>query len=125
MLLKNDIHRFAGMAVSWLFVDPTFHSNNAHKVMEMLEDIRKAFASLVIKMDWMDKSTKIATLEKNRKMSSAIGFPEWLFDEKKLDEYYEGVRFAKDLYNNLNLVLHIIIYMKKEGAFLFYGIAYG
>lgn len=102
----NDIHRFTGMAVSWLLVDPTFHNNKGRKVMEMLEDIREAFASLVINMDWMDKSTKIATLEKNRKMRSGIGFPEWLFDEKQLDEYYEGVRFAKDLYNNLNLVLH-------------------
>ncbi|KAM0727351.1 Neprilysin-1 [Formica fusca] len=94
----STVNGLMGMAVSWLFVDPTFHSNNAHKVMEMLEDIRKAFASLVIKMDWMDKSTKIATLEKNRKMSSAIGFPEWLFDEKKLDEYYEGIDLSKTKY---------------------------
>lgn len=100
MLSMNNIRRFTGMAVSWLFVDPTFHSNKAREVMEMLENIREAFALLVVKMDWMDQPTKMATLEKNRKMTSGIGFPEWLFDEKKLNEYYEGVRFAKNLYNN-------------------------
>lgn len=100
MLSMNDIHRFAGMAASWLFVDPTFHNNKARKVMEMWENIREAFALLVDRTDWMDQSTKRATLEKNRKMGSEIGFPEWLSNEKQLNEYYEGVRVVKNLYNN-------------------------
>ncbi|XP_050462016.1 endothelin-converting enzyme homolog [Cataglyphis hispanica] len=94
----STVNKLMGMAVSWLFVDPTFHSNKGRKVMEMLEDIKEAFASLVVKMDWMDQSTKIATLEKNRKMRSGIGFPEWLFDEKQLDEYYEGIDLSKTKY---------------------------
>ena len=57
----------------------------------MLEDIRSAFASIVIKADWMDQATKLATLEKSRRMTYAIGHPDWLFDEKKINEYYEGV----------------------------------
>lgn len=77
--------------MSWLFIDPTFHSNKARKVLEMLEDIREAFVSLVGKTDWMDSQTKVVTLEKSRKMTSEIGFPDWLFDKKKLNEYYEGV----------------------------------
>jgi predicted metalloendopeptidase len=81
------------MAVSWLFVDPTFHNNEAPKVREMLENIKEAFTSLVVEADWMDRSTRAATLEKNRKMSSKIGFPKWLFNEDELNRYYEGVRF--------------------------------
>lgn len=80
------------MAVSWLFVDPSFHEDKGKKVFEMLDDIKQAFASLVLRTDWMDQQTKKATLEKNRKMESQIGFPDWLFDEKVLNEYYEGVR---------------------------------
>lgn len=79
------------MAVSWLFIDPTFHDDKVRKVLEMLEDIREAFVSMVDKTDWMDQQTKAATLEKSRKMTSEIGYPEWLFDEKKLNEYYQGV----------------------------------
>lgn len=78
--------------MSWLFIDPTFHNNQARKVLEMMENIQEAFDSLVAKTDWMDKQTKSATLEKNKKMSSDIGFPDWLFNEKKLNKYYKGVR---------------------------------
>jgi len=92
----NDVHRLSGMAVSWLFVDPTFHENKVNEVQEMLEDIREAFGSLVAKTDWMDQSTKTATIEKSKKMEYSIGFPTWLFNEEKLDEYYEGVSFVKN-----------------------------
>ena len=47
---------------------------------------------MVLRTDWMDQRTKQATLEKNRKMESQIGFPDWLFTENELDEYYENVR---------------------------------
>lgn len=92
------VNELMGMAVSWLFVDPTFHNNKAHKVLEMLEDIREAFSSLVFKTDWMDQKTKTATLEKSNKMTSYIGFPDWLFDEEKLDEYYKGIDLSETHY---------------------------
>ncbi|XP_012215455.1 endothelin-converting enzyme homolog isoform X2 [Linepithema humile] len=88
----SDVNEMMGMAVSWLFVDQKFHNNKAYKVMEMLEDIKEAFASLVLKTDWMDQSTKTATLQKSQKMGSEIGFPEWLFNENKLDEYYKNIK---------------------------------
>lgn len=84
------------MAVSWLIVDPMFHNNEGNNVREMLDDIKEAFASLVMKTDWMDQSTKTATLEKNQKMLSEIGFPTWLFNEKKLNNYYKGVSRMKN-----------------------------
>lgn len=96
LLIHGVYHRFVGMAVSWLYVDPTFHNNKINKVLEMLEDIKEAFASLVSKTDWMDKSTKTATLEKSQKIESKIGYPKWLFDEETLDGYYEGVSFIKN-----------------------------
>ena len=91
--LRNSmLSRDLGMAVSWLFVEPSFQEDKGKKVFEMLDDIKEAFASLVSRIDWMDGQTKTATLEKNRKMESQIGFPDWLFDEDILNEYYEGVR---------------------------------
>lgn len=88
--------RHPGMAVSWLFVDRKFHSNEIFKVMEMLEDIKGAFASLVLKTDWMDQSTKTATLYKSQKMNSEIGFPKWLFNEGKLNEYYKSIKVVRN-----------------------------
>lgn len=83
-----------GMAVAWLFVDQNFHESMGSNVTEMLDDIRTAFAGLVIQADWMDNKTKLATLEKSKLMGSAIGYPHWLFDEGVLDQYYDGVRFG-------------------------------
>lgn len=80
------------MAVSWLYVDPSFHEDQSKRASEMMNDIKEAFDSLVLKTDWMDKQTKTATLEKNKKMEAQIGYPDWLFDEDVLNEYYEGVR---------------------------------
>ncbi|KZC06063.1 PREDICTED: neprilysin-2 [Dufourea novaeangliae] len=92
------VNELMGMAVSWLYVDPSFHEAEGKKVFEMLDDIKEAFASMVSRTDWMDGKTKTATLEKNRKMDSQIGFPDWLFDEDVLNEYYEGIDLSETEY---------------------------
>lgn len=88
-----------GMATSWLFVDSSFHEDKGKNVLEMLDNIKQAFASMVLRTDWMDQRTKLATLEKNRKMKTQIGFPDWLFAEKELDEYYESVKNCSFIFN--------------------------
>ncbi|XP_053997359.1 neprilysin-4 isoform X1 [Hylaeus anthracinus] len=106
LLCASAVNELMGMAVSWLFVDPSFHEDKGKKVFEMLNDIKEAFASLVLRTDWMDKQTKTATLEKNRKMESQIGFPKWLFDEEILNDYYEGIKLTETEY--LNNMLQIV-----------------
>ncbi|XP_033298235.1 neprilysin-4 isoform X1 [Bombus bifarius] len=106
LLCASAVNELMGMAVSWLFVDPSFHENKGKKVFEMLDDIKQAFASMVSRTDWMDRQTKMATIEKNRKMESQIGFPDWLFDEKVLNEYYEGIDLAETEY--LNNIIQIV-----------------
>lgn len=97
------------MAVAWLFVEPDFHDSVGPKVKEMVDDIKAAFASMVIESDWMDQRTKLATLEKNKKMSSLIGYPLWLFSEEDINGYYEGVRmkylFFQRLFRKCNFQL--------------------
>ncbi|KYM86538.1 Neprilysin-2, partial [Atta colombica] len=111
------VNKLMGMAVSWLFVDPTFHENKVNEVQEMLEDIREAFGSLVAKTDWMDQLTKTATIEKSKKMEYSIGFPTWLFNEEKLDEYYEGVNLSETRYLT-NLVQFVQVQLNKMWASL-------
>lgn len=80
------------MAVARLFVNPEFHEQTGPKVIEMLEHIRDSFASLVTTTGWMDEETKMATLEKSKKMGYVIGHPYWLFNDEILNDYYQGVR---------------------------------
>ncbi|XP_076620842.1 M13 family metallopeptidase neprilysin 5 [Colletes latitarsis] len=111
----STVNELMGMAVSWLFVDPSFHEDKGKKVFEMLNDIKEAFASLVSHTDWMDKQTKTATLEKNRKMESQIGFPKWLFDEDALNYYYEGIDLTEAEYlNNMIQIVRLMSVSKLE-----------
>lgn len=62
-----------------------------YQVQEMLLEIKEAFVQRVNELSWMDKETKLATLNKSKYMTSFIGFPEWLFEPGALEAYYEGV----------------------------------
>lgn len=76
------------------------------QVQRMLSNIKNSFESLVSTLSWMDLPTKRATVEKVRSMKSLIGFPEWLFEPGKLEEYYEGMVTDPKMHleNQLNLL---------------------
>ncbi|XP_063976549.1 neprilysin-11-like isoform X2 [Diachasmimorpha longicaudata] len=110
------VNYMMGMAVSWLFVDPKFPTETAPKVEEMLEDIRTSFASLVTTTAWMDKRTKVSTLEKSKKMVYVIGHPDWLFDEKVLNEYYAGIEMKDANYFDNMLSIARVMSKSEIGA---------
>lgn len=83
------------MAVSWLFVDPLFHDETDQKVLEMVQYIKQSFHSMVYNSDWMDKRTKLATYGKIKQMTSVTGYPNWLFDEEEINNYYKDVRIIE------------------------------
>ncbi|XP_076683481.1 M13 family metallopeptidase neprilysin 5 [Andrena cerasifolii] len=115
LLCASAVNELMGMAVSWLFVEPSFQEDKGKKVFEMLDDIKEAFASLVSRTDWMDRQTKTATLEKNRKMESQIGFPDWLFHEDILNEYYEGIDLSESEYlNNMIQIVRLMSVTELE-----------
>lgn len=98
-----------GMAVSYGVADRAFMNSTKPKVIntqfllifillnfisqvqQMLLEIKEAFVQRVNELSWMDRETKLATLNKSKYMTSFIGFPEWLFESGALESYYEGV----------------------------------
>lgn len=79
----------------------------------MLLEIKEAFVQRVNELSWMDRQTKLATLNKSKYMTSFIGFPEWLFESGSLEYYYEGVsrRSVVDMMqfaNNLSVIQVVI-----------------
>lgn len=42
-------------------------------------------------VDWMDQATRIKAEEKLKFISPMIGYPDWILNVAKLDEYYENV----------------------------------
>ncbi|XP_006610149.1 neprilysin-4-like isoform X1 [Apis dorsata] len=113
------VNELMGMATSWLFVDSSFHEDKGKNVLEMLDNIKQAFASMVLRTDWMDQRTKLATLEKNRKMKTQIGFPDWLFAEKELDEYYESIDLSETEYlSNIIQIIRLMSLSELESIHL-------
>ncbi|VDM54266.1 unnamed protein product [Angiostrongylus costaricensis] len=59
--------------------------------LEMVNDLQDAFHNMVVDSDWMDETTKARALDKAGKMLRQIGYPEFILDEEKLDDYYSGL----------------------------------
>lgn len=102
----NLVNTFMGMAVSYGIMDSNFLNETKPKVTTMIENIKETFRNLVLKTNWMDSYTKKQTMEKVNAMKSFIGFPDWLFNQTKLDGFYDGIEFKMDTYlvNLINLI---------------------
>ncbi len=67
-----------GEAIGKLYIDETFPPEAKQKAQEMVENIKLAFADRIKALDWMSDSTKEQALEKLKKMTVKIGYPdEW------------------------------------------------
>lgn len=92
-LCASAINKLMGYSVSSLVVDEDFLSEIQPRVQRMVKNIQNSFEYLVEKSNWMDDETKIRTLKKSSKIKTLIGFPEWILDNEKLDDFYKGVSF--------------------------------
>lgn len=72
----------------------------------MLNELKNALAHLVGQTRWMDDDTKLATYQKIIQMKTLIGFPEWLLDAEKLEQYYQGIEVnpKTHLENLINII---------------------
>lgn len=95
----------------------TTQNDNINKILFqveiMLNELKNSLAHLVGQAKWMDDNTKLATYQKIIQMKSLIGFPDWLLEEGKLDEYYEGIEIQAD--NHLeNMIVILQAKVKKQ-----------
>ncbi len=67
-----------GEALGKLYVDKNFPPEAKQKALEMVENIKLAFAERIKKLDWMSDSTKQKALQKLNTFTVKIGYPdEW------------------------------------------------
>lgn len=79
------------IAAASVYVRHFFNEHHKHDVVELIRDIKSAFIEKIRKTTWMDSKTKKHALQKADKISSHIGYPHQLLDDKKIDEFYENV----------------------------------
>lgn len=81
------------IAAGALYVRKYFNEDARQNAQEMVGNIRAEFKQIIKTIDWMDDKTRISALEKVDAMTTHIGYPDELLDDKKLVEFYGNVRF--------------------------------
>uniref|UniRef100_T1IH90 Peptidase M13 C-terminal domain-containing protein n=1 Tax=Strigamia maritima TaxID=126957 RepID=T1IH90_STRMM len=71
-------------------VDTILESGN-----KFIQLIRESYKNLISNSKWLDRTTKRNAMEKLDKMSQLVGFPTWIKNDTKLDEYYKDVNDRK------------------------------
>lgn len=108
-LTNNKLSTAAGA----LYIRKYFHPEAKHTAAQMVEQIRKEFKEVLKQNTWMDVKTKMAANNKVDAIISHIGYPDELYDDKKLDEYHKAI----DL-NRTNYLLSVLninkFYMSYE-----------
>uniref|UniRef100_A0A8C8RHB8 endothelin-converting enzyme 1 n=1 Tax=Pelusios castaneus TaxID=367368 RepID=A0A8C8RHB8_9SAUR len=93
-----------GFALGSLFVKATFDRDSKEIAEEMISEIRTAFEESLDELDWMDEKTRQAAKEKADAIYDMIGFPDFILDNKELDDVYDGYEVSEDSFfqNMLN-----------------------
>uniref|UniRef100_A0A914DSZ3 Uncharacterized protein n=2 Tax=Acrobeloides nanus TaxID=290746 RepID=A0A914DSZ3_9BILA len=76
-----------------MYVRKYFDKEDRQAAMEMIEDLRDSFRNMVLENDWMEEQTRKYALEKANDMTSLIGFPDFLYNDTGLDDYYVKLVF--------------------------------
>lgn len=73
-----------------------FNEAAKKNAMEMVSDIRAEFEEILNEVDWMDEKTRANAIDKARSMSTHIAYPDELLDNRKLEEFYDGVSTSRN-----------------------------
>ncbi|XP_038077853.1 membrane metallo-endopeptidase-like 1 [Patiria miniata] len=86
-----------------MYVDEHFTEETKQKAFEMVHNLQTAFKSLLNTNDWLQEEDKGVVAEKADAMEIAIGYPEWIKDNAKLDAKYADLTATDDEYFQNNL----------------------
>jgi putative endopeptidase len=94
----NDL---IGEAIGQLYVDETFPPEAKRKAVDMVENIKLAFADRIRQLDWMSDSTKEMALKKLNTFTVKIGYPEkWIdYSSLKVSKGAEGRSYYGNVVN--------------------------
>ena len=84
-----------GEALGQLYVKQYFPEAAKTRMLELVSNLEKAFASRMDKLDWMSDSTRVKAKEKLAAITKKVGYPEKWRDYSKVniarDKYFENV----------------------------------
>lgn len=94
-LMVRKVDRQLGYALGKLYVQRYFNEDSKKRVLDLVNNLQKAFEIRIDNLDWMSDSTKIQAKEKLYAITKKIGYPDvWReYGDVKIqkDTYFENV----------------------------------
>ncbi|VDM64823.1 unnamed protein product [Angiostrongylus costaricensis] len=89
-------------AAGALYVRKAFNETSKNMMLEMIADLQGAFDNMLAESDWMDETTKARAVYKAKHMLRHVGYPDFILDDEKLDDYYSGLSIEEsDSYSQM------------------------
>uniref|UniRef100_A0A0R3PFX8 Neprilysin n=1 Tax=Angiostrongylus costaricensis TaxID=334426 RepID=A0A0R3PFX8_ANGCS len=89
-------------AAGALYVRKAFDETLKNLTLEIVDDLQDAFYNMVAGNGWMDETTKARALDKVRHLLRQTGYPDFILDDEKLDDYYSELRIEEsDSYSQM------------------------
>jgi putative endopeptidase len=92
--MVQKVDRQLGFALGQLYVKRYFNEDAKKRVLDLVNNLQKAFESRINQLDWMSDSTKTQAKEKLYAITKKIGYPdEWREYDVTIDptKYFENV----------------------------------
>uniref|UniRef100_A0A914I7Z3 Uncharacterized protein n=2 Tax=Globodera TaxID=31242 RepID=A0A914I7Z3_GLORO len=87
---SSSVSQRMSYASGAMYVRKHFDKKSKTAALEMIEDLRGAFQQMLAANDWMDTETRDFSIQKAEQMINLIGFPDFLFNDTQLDDYYKN-----------------------------------
>ncbi len=93
--MASAVDQLLGEALGQLYVKKYFSEDAKKRVLDLVNNLQKALAVRIDKLDWMSDSTKLKAKEKLFAMTKKIGYPDKWRDYSHVvivkDKYFENV----------------------------------
>ncbi|KAH9495465.1 Endothelin-converting enzyme 1, partial [Bulinus truncatus] len=94
----SKTRQYFGFAISSVYVERYFSAESKTKVSAAIEEIKHEFIANLKDVKWMDDVTREKIEEKAYSITNNIGYPDWILDVEKLDEYFEDINIIDGEY---------------------------
>jgi len=90
-IMTQNVDGLLGQALGQLYVRRYFNEEAKKRVLDLVNNLQKAFEARIRRLDWMSDSTKQKAIEKLYSITKKIGYPDKWRD-------YSAVRIDRDKY---------------------------
>jgi predicted metalloendopeptidase len=86
----NPLKRFLPMALTRKYAETYLTESDKLEVTEIVKSVKESFISLVDEKEWLGDK-KIDFITKSEEILENVGYPDWIFDDNHLSDYYQNL----------------------------------